>query len=80
MPQITFHDYTIFYQDHMLPFFDQKRDAILFVKYLAENDGGKAYDDAQLVVEYDDGIVFTPLWNIKIKQTNGKEFILDFKG
>lgn len=79
MPKITFHGYTICYQDPMLPFFDQKKDAILFVKYLTENAGGKAYDDAQLVVEYNDGIVFTPLWNIKIKQTNDKEFILEFK-
>ncbi|WP_220729159.1 hypothetical protein [Apilactobacillus zhangqiuensis] len=63
----------------MLPFFNQKRDAILFVKYLTANDGGKAYDDAQLIVEYDNGIVFIPLWNIKIKQTKDKEFILDFK-
>ncbi|MBW1606381.1 hypothetical protein [Lactobacillus sp. Sy-1] len=78
MQTVTINNRTFHYPDLTIYFYDRQIEQILFIATIETDDEIIAYDDPQLIVEFNgDEVIFKPIWNVVVKQVSANEYVLD---
>ncbi|UQS84815.1 hypothetical protein MOO46_06100 [Apilactobacillus apisilvae] len=81
MKKININQYTFYYENTMIYFYDQRYNNILFMNRLNDdNESINEYDGPQLIIQFtDESVFFKPIWNVNIEQINEYKYIITKK-